>query len=69
MWEVAIIASLFWCRAEPVVTNGDDYLREASSIQSACIEAVEECERTYHQCEPKYCGTESSLYMKTPVIY
>lgn len=61
MLDVMLVVSLFWCRAEPVVANGDEYLRRASSIDMACIEAVDACEKQYHDCEPRYCGEGYSL--------
>jgi hypothetical protein len=48
----------FWCIAVPVVENGDDYFRVSSeNIEDACHRAVDVCERQYHTCDVKYCGT------------
>ena len=66
MVEVVLAVSLFWCRAEPVLSNGDDYYRESSSVSTACSDAVAACEVQYNKCEPKYCGDELSLHYEDP---
>ena len=48
---------LFWCRVEPITPNGDDYLIQSDSVQSACIQALEECEGHYGYCKILGCGT------------
>lgn len=47
---------LIWCRAEPVVANGDDYLDYATTSEEACSSALARCERQYHNCEVTGCG-------------
>ena len=46
----------FWCRAEPVSPNGDDYLRYALSQAEACDHALEACAAQYRNCEITGCG-------------
>lgn len=51
-----LLVLLLWCRVEPVIPNGDDYLRESNNIQSACEQALEECENHYPYCKILGCG-------------
>lgn len=46
----------FWCRAEPTVLNGDDYLRYGLTQEEACGKALQECEKQYRYCEVTGCG-------------
>ena len=66
MLEAVLAISLFWCRAEPVPVNGDDYLKRAESIEVACAMAVDACEAHYHNCLPLYCGEGESLHYEEP---
>lgn len=46
----------WWCRAEAVSPNGDDYLRFAKTAEAACAKAVKDCEDHYGNCEITGCG-------------
>ena len=46
----------FWCRAEPIVLNGDDYLRYGLTQEEACGKALRECDEHYRYCEVTGCG-------------
>lgn len=46
----------WWCRAEPVHLNGDDYLRFAKTAEAACTQALKECEDHYSNCNITGCG-------------
>jgi hypothetical protein len=47
---------LIWCRAEPVSTNGDDYLEYGNTEEEACSSALYLCEKHYTNCEVTGCG-------------
>jgi hypothetical protein len=50
-----------WCRAEPVSTNGDDYIKyDNQTEESACAKALKECEAQYTYCEITGCGKVES---------
>jgi hypothetical protein len=49
-------AVLLWCRAEPVVANGDDYFAKGGSIPQVCDDAIKRCEEIYYACEITGCG-------------
>jgi hypothetical protein len=45
-----------WCRAEPVSTNGDDYIKYGMTDEEACANALKECEAQYRTCEITGCA-------------
>ena len=51
-----LTVALLWCRAEPVIPNGDDYLVRGDSIEYSCKEAIQKCEEIYSACEFTGCG-------------
>lgn len=70
--KTLLIATLatFWCKAEPVTTNGDDYLARSSSIEESCYKALKRCEEHYHDCEITHCGEGHSInYDDTGCMY
>jgi len=53
--------STVWCRAEPVSTNGDDYIKyDYQTEEAACAKALKECEAQYTYCEITGCGKVES---------
>ena len=54
----SFLVLLVWCRVEPIVPNGDDYLVESTDIRSACGQALERCEDQYKYCRILGCGTD-----------
>lgn len=63
--SLADIVSSSWCRAEPSVANGDDYLKFADSKRKACDAALSECQSQYQYCDVTGCGfwkDERSIY-------
>ncbi len=53
-----VLVLLVWCRVEPVIPNGDDYVVRSSKIQSACEQALNKCEDHYQYCRILGCGTD-----------
>ena len=66
--ELLIGTVLFFCKAEPVSTNGDEYLKYNNmETEKACEVAVSECEKHYRNCEITACGefkSDESLFEK-----
>lgn len=46
----------WWCRAEPVSPNGDEYLRFGLTAEDACNQAKKDCEDHYINCTIEGCG-------------
>lgn len=48
--------AMFWCRTEPIVQNGDDYIRYGMDAESACAGAMIACELHYKYCDITGCN-------------
>jgi len=65
--ELLVGSVLFFCKAEPVSTNGDEYIEYNLETENACMLAMSECEKQYSICEVTACGEfkdEKSLFQK-----
>jgi len=50
----------WWCRAEPISLNGDDYLEFGLNAEEACEKALKACEDHYPNCTIEGCGEWSA---------
>lgn len=65
-WSIAFLSVTWWCRVEPIVRNGDDYIVRGDDIKEICKEALNECFEQYgvDLCEITNCGNkEDELYI------
>jgi len=65
--ELVVGTVLFFCKAEPVYQNGDEYVKYNSVIKTACEFAISDCEEHYRYCEITTCGefkSDKSLFDK-----
>jgi hypothetical protein len=56
MIRTMLAVSIFWCRAEPVVPNGDDYFKKTMKLEMSCEAALRDCQKIYNACEITGCG-------------
>ena len=57
-----LVLVMLWCKAEPVVPNGDAYFGRSFDLEEACDIAVSDCQKIYGVCESVDIGDDSDLY-------
>lgn len=55
----------FWCRAEPVSPNGDDYIEFDVGLDKACSTALLRCSKRYGVCEVTGCGEWNGKFVES----